>query len=520
MGIHRKVGIIILLSIPFLVLVVSGLRGIDFGNHVDEFKQILLVKQAVNKGIVLPGWYHYPSTTYWLSLSTIAPHVAGASQNPGFRWKLIREHLKNFVLDGKAFHLQVRKVFLVVSALTLVWLPLAILVWRRPWYEALVASSILGFSWEIGYHVRWIAPDGVLMQFGALTILLVALAVERTRQWPWLWLAAIAAGFGAGTKYPGGLLLLPVLIPAFQARYPFTSRAKFGLLVVGLVALFVTGYLITTPGTVLETQAFLNDVRYEIDHYQTGHEGRFINPGFEHLYRITVYYSQVLFSRFTPISLLLFGMAILGGFAILREEKKTAVLILSFPVLYTLYFSFQRIMSPRNYLVVAPFLAILAARGFTFIWDKLKPHKLRTMWGILVAGLLVTNALWLFYAAETIRDRETDRFLQAFAAYVSDHASDRFLVTDEIWEKLTDLNEEPPQNVTRMPGPNVDAVAFYSTEEILNELDWPLSLPNPDVIRFGTLEVNTDYYPRWGGDRRILVMPVDKAREMGYSVGF
>ena len=39
----------------------TGFRGIDYGHHWDELRIISSVNDSIDNGIILPGWYHYPS---------------------------------------------------------------------------------------------------------------------------------------------------------------------------------------------------------------------------------------------------------------------------------------------------------------------------------------------------------------------------------------------------------------------------------------------------------------------------
>jgi 4-amino-4-deoxy-L-arabinose transferase-like glycosyltransferase len=113
-----------------------------------------------------------------------------------------------------AYLLRVRTVFLLITSLSVLWVYLIVLHWRGSWVEALLASAFLALSWEVAYHLRWIAADGILMQFGALTFLFTLRASLKRHGRLWLQLAAAAAGLACGTKYPGDcssfLFWLPV----------------------------------------------------------------------------------------------------------------------------------------------------------------------------------------------------------------------------------------------------------------------------------------------------------------------
>ncbi len=189
------------LLLPLIILVGTGIRGLDFGLHWDERPwQIGPVKSMVESRTLLPGYYDYPSFDYWLNLLVLVPDVV-TPQIPG---ESLREHLIH-TLDSHAYLMRLRAIYLVITSLTLVWVYLLALEYRRSWLEALFAASVVAGSWEVAYHARWVATDGILMQFAALTVLLAARALKR-RSRSWLVAAAVAAGLGFGTKYPGGLL--------------------------------------------------------------------------------------------------------------------------------------------------------------------------------------------------------------------------------------------------------------------------------------------------------------------------
>ena len=200
--------------LPLALLIGTGLWGLDFGLHWDERPwQIGPVKQMVQSGTLLPGYYTYPSFDYWLNLLVLAPDAA-ASPTAG---ENLRRHLLR-TLDSPAYLLRLRAVYLLITSLSLVWVYLLVLQRRDSWLEALFAASLVACSWEVAYHLRWVATDGILMQFAALTVLLAVHALKSRRD-SWLMAAAAVAGLGCGAKYPGGLLVLPVVLAVPWRRF-------------------------------------------------------------------------------------------------------------------------------------------------------------------------------------------------------------------------------------------------------------------------------------------------------------
>ena len=164
------------------------------------------------------------------------------------------------------------------------WLYRLVLTWRSSKVEALLAASLLAFSWEVSYHTRWVAPDGLLMQFGALTMLArrrrprerrPALALaggDRGR--PRLWL-----------EVPGGLLLAPTLVAYGMSSCPTSARSA-GICDRASQASrrLRRAFVVMTPGNVFEYEEFQRDIEYERMHYGEGGHGVYtLEAGWPHL---------------------------------------------------------------------------------------------------------------------------------------------------------------------------------------------------------------------------------------------
>ena len=495
--------------LPLSLVIFIGVWGVDFGYHWDESKLVPQIRDTIRTGTFTPGWYRYPSVTYWLNLLGLLPYLIGIA----LKGELNSGDLQAYLLDiagGDIFRIQVRKIFIVISALAILWVYLLIYVWRnRNWREALLGSLILGTSWEVSYHTRWIAPDGILMQFGALTIFCAILAVRKGRSRFWLLGAALAAGLGMGTKYPGGLLLVPVLIAAYWLRNPYGWRIVLEVLIT-----FIGGFLLSTPGIFLQPQIFFSDVLSEISHYQTGHYGYGVSS-IEHFGLMMIYFSQVAFSHYALPAIILFLFSLVGVFVLFKESWQDSVLFLSFPVLYVLFFSLQRVMIVRNLLVVLPFLAVLSARGLVFSWMKIRYLLPRAALVLFIFGIVTVNSVWLWNAAHSITQRGKEYFTRELVAYVNKNPEIQFFASDKIFSEIISLEDPMPSNVSESVIDRTDMLVFYASEGVDDPADWPRNKPGLATQIFGPWETNFDYYPAWAGDDRILVMPVEKARTLG-----
>jgi hypothetical protein len=506
----------VLLPLSFLIL--TALPGIDFGDHPDEVgSQIWPATRTIETGVALPQNYRYPDVDYRLTLAVLAPDaLTGLVHEIRGRDGALFTALHSAVRSHE-FHLRVRTVFLALAALSTVWVYLQVLAWGRHWAEALLAAALLGLSWEVSYHARWIAPDAVMMQFGALVMLGATLAVRRPGSRGWLVLAAVAVGLACGTKYPGGALLLPVLVAAslshaFGAGVRGRIRA---LLVVGLVSGLT--FLLTTPGALLESAKFAQDVLGEMWHYQSGHRGHTVEPGLDHLGRIVVYLTQVLFSHYPPIAVAVFLASLVGAYALCRESRVLALAYLLFPVAFLLFMSSQRVMFVRNLLVVAPFLALLAARGFGFAWEQVHSRLVRVGIGAAATTICLANAAWLSEAASTFSS-PPDRFVREVAAYIEARPTTRFLASDRVWAELRIARPEPFPNLTRDPAAIVDQAIFHASETAAYRGEWPANRPGLTLATFGPQSVNLSYYPTFpihtADPDPILAMEADRARAL------
>lgn len=509
--------------LPLAIFVGTGLRGLDFGQHWDErHYQIDPMATVIRTGRPLPGYYGYPSLDYWISAGALIPDaIVEAARGPGARERLLDR------INTHGFLLRLRVVYLVICALTVLWIYLLVIGWRNSIPEALLAATTLATSWEVAYHSRWIATDGVLMQFGALTMLLVMSSRRRSSPGPWLLLAAVTAGLGAGTKYPGALLLTPVLIGGWLAWRP---RHRPAVVLAGLAGLagvaFVT-FVASTPALVLRPGDVVDGMVTEIRHYGYGHYGHTVHPGLGHLLRMGLYLGTALFSWYGPIAMLLGALCLVGTWS-LRKDAPTAALLLSFPAVYVLYFSSQRAMVVRNLLVVAPFLAILAAHGAAALWQRLnaegeavaRSRAARAAGAALAAlltGAVLVDAAWLWHAATTIRERHSDRFVREALTYVGAHAATTFYLSPRVATHFALIGAHALPNVTAGPD-DAEHVMFYAHEGVRHYQDWRANRLRLTERWFGPYEVNFNVYPNWWGDDRIVVMSMAKAKHLGLLV--
>jgi hypothetical protein len=501
------------LCLPPLLLValfvITGLRGIDFGFHWDERdSQLMQTRAMLANGVFLPPEYNYPGVGKIL--------VAVPALDDGLRALARGATLHQIfsamvsAIDAPDYLLKVRSVFLAVCALGIIWVYLAVWVLTRRWWQATLAAAILGLSWELAYHARWAVNDCILAQFAALCLLLLALH-HRSGQPRWLWGAAIAAGVAAGTKYQGALLLGSVMVCAV-VRTPATIWQRAARVVaVGVIS--GASYLVTTPGTVLDPVAFAAGLAPITAQYTTGHMGYSVPAGLPHLGLLLRYLALNLFSPYAPIAAVFFAAAVGGAVAYWREDWRFAAVLIGFPALFAACFCWKySVFIVRNYLLVAPFVAVLSACGLAEALRRLRWPAARLALVLAVGCALAANAAWLIAAGESIRRRDYGAAALEAVAYVRDHPGTRFRVSPKVTALAAERGLALPANAT--PG-DADEVVFFAKTEGAPPTRWTVNDPWLTRTVFGPREVNFNYYSTWGGHDRIVVMTVAKARAAG-----
>src|SRR3954469_4073682 len=148
--------------LPPLVLValfiVTGLRGIDFGYHWDERDwQLLAARNMVANGVLLSRPYTYPGFSKPLVMVPALRDALPLVWKGGTLREIQAAMLVSF--DAPGYLLRARSVFVVVSSLGILWVYLAAWLLSRRWWQAMLAASLLGLSWELAYHSRWLVTD-------------------------------------------------------------------------------------------------------------------------------------------------------------------------------------------------------------------------------------------------------------------------------------------------------------------------------------------------------------------------
>ena len=305
------------------ISIVTGLRGIDFGYHWDEPRITDSVVDAYRTGVFLPRWYSYPSLSFDVAMATAAPDAVAAARAAPPQTAdsgSIKDVIAN-AIDKTRLLLRLRVVFLVLTLLAAVWAFLAARQLLASPLEAALASLLLLSSWEIAYHARWVAPDGLMMSAAAFAILLMARSLNAPNPKWWLRAAAVAVGICTAAKYPGGILLPFLLYVVFCRRDTVTGRNAY------IEAIVIAGatFLLLTPGAIAEPMHFIRDIRGEIIHYKIhGHGVNNVASFAEHMRLLGEYLGLLAFSTYPAFALIVASLALIGAAHFARTQPRAA----------------------------------------------------------------------------------------------------------------------------------------------------------------------------------------------------
>lgn len=514
--------------LPLALLVGSGLSGLDFGTHWDENEAFLQpLRTAIEEEGLLPHRYNYPSLGFALSMVALAPEaVASIGAENGFGSSFRAKALELLPSGGeekakatlqqegapKNFLLRLRGLFLLACALAVLWVHLTVLARGGSALEALLASSLLGLSFEVAYHLRWVAPDGLLMEAGALTVLLATLGLRRARAKPWVLAAAVAAGLGCASKYPGGLLLIPASLAALHlglegGRFSRQALGRGALWVLAVVVLFAAVFALVTPGVLLDSDQFWADVKFERTHYtQGGHGLHTVAVGWEHLILILRYLGSQGLSHSPFLAATLSVLVLLGAWRLWVEDRWSAALLTLLPLAHLAYMSSVRVFLVRNLILLLPFMALLAARGGVWLLEKAPGDRRAGLAGLLISVLYLTNGSMLINSAGSIRDRWPDQALHDLAEDLRERTGEQVYLTPSIRQALSDLGlDQGLDHLAEEMSPSVTSVVVHRRNEIGGGENMSWGFRPGFIDWYGARDINLAYYPTWPADKFVWI---------------
>jgi hypothetical protein len=433
-----------------------------FSLHPDEPVNLLYARQIIpGKLDFTPGFYNYG--TLYLTLLRIVSDVVGT-------------YAGGFDTNGNLTPAAMGQIHLAGRLLNCVFgaglAAVTFLIgtrFLRP-VGAVVAGALVGVAPALVVHSRFQTVDMLAALLALLSIFFtVRLLDDESPFLKTVTIAGVFAGLSAGTKYVGFVAVL-ILIPAIWFRDK--SQLAKGFLVA--VAACLGAFVLSTPGAVLDREAFMRDFLFELNHSKEGHGLVFVGTS-----AAPIYHLGNLASGFSLFALVT-GFA--GLVIAVARREKVAVLVGLFFVLYFLAVSGGQIKFMRYILPTIPALAL----GVGFVLHRLEEtekNRFAILAGIVLVGGLDRGALngSLVYSMvmKTPDARDTA------GKWLKEQNAKTVGVATDPWFWSVTLH--PEMQATRMIG-----------RKRLLEM-WK-NWDNPKVIRFVT--ENPDETPDW--DPRIL----------------
>jgi MFS family permease len=235
--------------------------------------------------------------------------------------------------------------------------------------------------------------------------------------------AGAAVGLAAAAKYNAGLTFLAPLV-AHGVATGWKPWRRWQLLVLAAMAA-VAAFLLTNPFAIAEHTQLVAALRFESNHYRSGHPGAEGGALWFNL--------SALWHSFGPALLL----APLAAFVPSPKARRYVAVLCAFAVPYFALVSAMQVRFPRNLTPLIVPLAVLAALGATTLIDRLRrplaaaPLAVLAAIGAtpvvdrfrrpLAAGMVAAVMLWPTVAAVGFVCRATDDPWAEARVWLHDH---------------------------------------------------------------------------------------------------
>lgn len=403
-----------MLLLSTIILIAIGLRlwgiGYDLPSiyHPDEPAMIFRSLGMLKTGDLNPHFFHWPSLPFYLNLLAYVPYyllgkMMGAFGTPNdilapvqLAAGVVRTQMPTTVLVGR----------LVTTSFGIGSVVLVFLIGRRltnnDWV-GILAALMMAVSPTNVWHSRWTTPDMFAVFFVLATILASIWVYQEGRTWQYI-LAGICVGLAAASKYNAALVVTSLLAAHFLRDG--WKGVRDGKLYLALASSGLA-FLFSVPFSVLDFPKFFADLKFDSQHYATGHAGMEGNT-------LQWYLSYLL--RMTGAISALAVLAILGG---ILSRSKEVVLLGAFPIVYSIFISRFVVRNDRTLLPLIPLLFLLASILLMVLFTR--ATKLRSAAGkvamvaalslLLVSSLgpLIYNTLRSNLKLSTVDSRETAR---------------------------------------------------------------------------------------------------------------
>jgi 4-amino-4-deoxy-L-arabinose transferase-like glycosyltransferase len=349
---------LLIMGVALLVRLPGTSFGMPYLWHPDEPQLVNRAIRILQTGVLDPGFFAYPNLNIylhavWEALGYL--RLAGREEVPPV--ESIATQFSSgvyHVVGMPALWEHARKLTALQGALAA---GLTFLAGRRLFGNTVgfVAGVLLALTPHHVQQSTFATVDVPASTALAALLAASALVITRGRHRDYL-LAALALGWVVSCKYNAvTAFVLPLLAWYFGPAERRTVGAVWIAATLPIAALVLAA---TSPYSLIHPWQFLGDVGFEVHHYrilgQRAGTPYSVEPGLEHASRIV---SFVVLEGMPIWSLL----AVVGARLAWRRLPAAAVLLVAYPVAFTLFMSGMRSFYHRNLVSIEPALCVLAA---------------------------------------------------------------------------------------------------------------------------------------------------------------
>jgi 4-amino-4-deoxy-L-arabinose transferase-like glycosyltransferase len=375
-------GIALILVLALLVRLWGVGYDLPFIYHPDEPYYITISQRIFKTGDLNPHFFNYPSLFFYINAFSYVPYyqigrIAMDFNTPGnilpptsLTMGVTKAQTPSAVLLGRVI-----TVLFGVGVVGLTYLGGKKLT-RRASIGAL-ASLMVALSPTNVLHSRFMTPDTFVTFFALASFLASVLIYQQGKTWQYMF-AGVCVGLAASSKYNGSLTIV-ILIASHFLRNGKSGLKRPVLYLTLALCGFV--FFVTTPFAILDFPEFIGDLRYEAQHYATGHAGAEGNT--------LAWYMHYLWRQAGG----LYGLAALSIiYGSLMHLKKT-ILLSVFPIVYFGFINRFIVRNDRTLLPMLPFLLLLSAWFIVDVFNRVRlwqPKLLRTLSTYGFLGIVAT----------------------------------------------------------------------------------------------------------------------------------
>jgi len=323
-------------------------NGITFGFpiivHPDEPKLVDPALSILATGDLNPRTFLYPSLYIYMQ-SAVYLLIYGIG--------LVAGAFRRFSdIDFLTVYYWGRMLTIVLSVGTifLVYLIGRVLLGLWP---AVIATTFIAASYLHIVNSFTITTDSPMTFWIALSYLFSLYLYVTGPRLRYYVLSGICIGCAIGTKYTAFWGVVPLFL-AHLHHTGFRPGRIFDKRILLALALIPAAFIVTTPFAVLDHRTFLSYLHFQQQAYSQGH------PGHESVATSYRYYSKALMVQYGIIPLVMGGI---GAIALFFADKRKALFLISFPLVYFIFLGAYKVHFERNIVCLVPFLALAGGYG-------------------------------------------------------------------------------------------------------------------------------------------------------------